>query len=377
MTLLAKSRKVILWVIFNVIAVIFIVALCEGFSSLVLFLQAISEARPLAERRHTQYDELLGWVNIRNLDIKDMYGPGVYLRTNSQSFRNNRDFQVNIPHNKIRIICSGDSFTFGYGVDNDHTWCERLTTQDSRLETVNMGQGGYGIDQAYLWYKRDGSKLGHNLQIFAFVTNDFRRMERDSFSGYGKPLLKLQKGRLQTTNVPVPRRAFYMPWIMQNRKAIDGLKSIQLLRNLFFQGDVKTEAEAGDLPTYDPASSEEIAFKILEDLVRLNKAKNSTLVLVYLPGQNFTDRDLKHWRQQVHTASERLGIIFIDLIDEFKDLPPDELAKMFIQEGQVTDYSLAAGHYTVKGNQYVADALYKRLLASPEILNKLTEISQK
>ena len=28
-----------------------------------------------------------------------------------------------------------------------------------------MGQGGYGIDQAYLWYKRDGTKLDHDVQI--------------------------------------------------------------------------------------------------------------------------------------------------------------------------------------------------------------------
>ena len=52
------------------------------------------------------------------------------------------------------------------------------------------------------------------------------------------------------------------------------------------------------------------------------------------------------------------GIIFIDLVDEFKDLPPDKLAEMFIQEEQVKDYSGTAGHYTIKGNQYVADVLY-------------------
>ena len=218
MILLTKIRKVILWAIFNVVVVILAFALCEGLSSIILFLQEIRTTLPMIERRHTQYDELLGWVNIPNIHIEDMYGPGVYVRTNSQSFRNNEDFNVSVPNNKIRVICSGNSFTFGYSVDNDHTWCQLLATKDDRLETINMGQGGYGIDQAYLWYKRDGSKLEHDIHIFAFITSDFKRMERSDFNGYGKPLLKLQKGALVATNVPAPRRPFYIPWITQNRE---------------------------------------------------------------------------------------------------------------------------------------------------------------
>ena len=77
-----------------------------------------------------------------------MYGPNVYLRTNSQAFRNNADFSATAPEPKARIICSGEFFTFGYGVDIDSTWCQLLASRNNRLEMVNMGQGGYGVDQA-------------------------------------------------------------------------------------------------------------------------------------------------------------------------------------------------------------------------------------
>ena len=132
--------------------------LLEGISSAVLFVRGIARAwrGPLAERTHTRYDELLGWVNEENVEIPDLYGEGLSIKTNSQGFRADRDYNVTPPAGKVRIICSGDSFTLGYGVDNDHTWCQLLTTFDDRLQTVNMGQGGYGIDQAYLWYERDG-----------------------------------------------------------------------------------------------------------------------------------------------------------------------------------------------------------------------------
>ena len=148
------------------------------------------------------------------------------------------------------------------------------------------------------------------------------------------------------------------------------------MNGLFFQGEAAAETEVDDRSTDEPASPEVIALKILEDLVQLNKAKNSTLVLVYLPGQNFTGEDLKRWRQRIHMASEQQGIIFIDLVDEFKDLPPDKLAEMFIQKEQVKDYNGTAGHYTNKGNQYVADVLYERLLSLPEVSKKLAQVNQ-
>ena len=51
-----------------------------------------------------------------------------------------------MPPGKTRIICSGDSFTLGFGVDNEHTWPQQLAARNANLETVNMGQGGYGAD---------------------------------------------------------------------------------------------------------------------------------------------------------------------------------------------------------------------------------------
>ncbi len=77
------------------------------------------------------------------------------------------------------------------GVSNNQTWCQLLTSINKQLQTINMDQGGAGIDQAYLWYKRDGVKFHHNLKIFAFITDDFVRMQRSKSSGYGKPLLYL------------------------------------------------------------------------------------------------------------------------------------------------------------------------------------------
>src|SRR5690349_21151756 len=76
----------------------------EGLSSVLYLSRGLS--RPLAERVHTRYDDLLGWVNVPDLHRPDMYGKGIGFRSNKQGFRNDRDFAVSVPLGKTRIICS-------------------------------------------------------------------------------------------------------------------------------------------------------------------------------------------------------------------------------------------------------------------------------
>jgi len=100
--------------------------LIEGLASTALFVRDMIKAAPLAEGRHTRYDATLGWVNIPGVAIPDMYAPGLSVRINRQGFRNDRDFATAVPEGKKRVICAGDSFTFGYRVDNSQPWCELL-----------------------------------------------------------------------------------------------------------------------------------------------------------------------------------------------------------------------------------------------------------
>src|SRR5262245_61369217 len=183
-----KGAKILL---INVVVLLALFALLEGAASL-LFIANQIRRTPAAEASYSRYDETLGWVSQPNVTRPDMYGPGVYLRTNSEGFRNDRDFARAVPPGKTRIICSGDSFTLGFGVNNDQAWCQRIAAINPQFETVNLGQGGYGFDQAYLLYMRAGRELDHQVHLFAFITDDFKRMQSDQFLGYGKPVLGIR-----------------------------------------------------------------------------------------------------------------------------------------------------------------------------------------
>jgi hypothetical protein len=335
-------------IVINTAVLAAVLIVIEGVASYVSFIRGYATAPDLAERRHTRYDALLGWVNVPNADIPDMYGPGVRLRINSQGFRNDRDFEPVVPAGKLRVICSGDSFTLGYGVDNDHPWCERLSKLNPRLETVNMGQGGYGADQAYLWYKRDGT-LPHQVQIFAFISDDLPRVSADAFSGYAKPVLKIDGDSLRVTNVPVPgstARRFL--------ERAQELRTVTVLRRLIRRVGVNANTDLSLEET------NRVIAKMLADLKRLNDERSSRLILVYLP----TELDLlqpdTEWLPPVVRAAQALNIPFVDLTSDFRAVPPVELAALFIRQGQL-DYPGSAGHYTVAGNELVAHAMLEKI----------------
>ena len=141
-----------------------------------------------------------------------------------------------------------------------------------------MGQGGYGLDQAYLWYKRAGLPLDHQLHLVAFITDDFLRMQFDDFVGYGKPLLGVRGDSIAVLNAPVPNRSRLGRWWVAKGNRVMNLNIVQLANRVF-----------GDPPTdrYNAArndSTRTVVARIFQDLARINAAKNSRLVLVLLPG---------------------------------------------------------------------------------------------
>jgi hypothetical protein len=369
---LAKAGRVILVAVWIVVLPVLALVLLEGGSSLVLFLHQI---RPGAEHIHTEHDTLLGWVNQPNVYIPDLYGPGLYLRTNAQRFRNNHPIAPQVPSGRVRVICSGDSFTLGYGVDNDHTWCERLAAQHPGIETVNMGQGGYGIDQAYLWYRRDGVALEHDVHLFAFIKADFTRMQSRSFNGYTKPVLAIRNGALTTENVPVPYRPFYAPWLTRSATAIAELRASDLIRRIkkrFPSARTTTEQAAPDDLGATDSLTWEIAAKVFADLDSVNQARHSVLVLVFLPTEGDRGNASATWRARVHELSDRRHIALVDLVEDFEQLPPDSTDRLFIRAGEI-EFAGAAGHYTAFGNEWVANRLYQHLLTMPEVTRRLPQ----
>jgi hypothetical protein len=331
-------------------------ALLEGAASLLLFTNDLANSgdRPMAEAKHTRYDAELGWVSVPHATVIDHYGPGRSLHTNARGFRGRNETPDRPPPGKRRVICSGDSFTLGWGVDDGEAWCALLAALDTTLETVNMGQGGYGIDQAYLWYRRDGANLVQDLQIFAVITDDFRRIRESRFLGYGKPVLRAHGDSLEVLNVPVPGRS---PWTRLATGSVVALRKLRLFdATQRLQRRMGGRAALADSAARDSAAISTVA-AVVRDLQRRHRALGSQLVLVYLPWVlDYAGRSSNTWRARLGAIAEREGVLYVDLVVAFRRMPPDSVSAHFIPFG-APGWAGAGGHYTALGNRWVAGQL--------------------
>jgi hypothetical protein len=356
------------------IAVFFLI---EGFCSSLLVIRKIHDNVVISKssRYSTQFDKQLGWANIPNYYQKNYFNSGVYVKINSQGFRSSSDFGSRVPANKLRIICSGDSMTFGTGVDNDHTWCQQLGVIDNRFETVNIAVPGYGVDQMYLHYVRDAAWLDHDVMIVAFIGDDFRRMGLKSFSAYAKPVLRLRNGQLAVDNLPAP---FISRWgsLVARAHLLDAIFQLSSLRVLDWA------FQRFSRPPVVNATSDmevqQVAAKIFEALQLINEKKNSLLVLVYLPiEQEYATPDSSQpWRDFVRNESAKRGIAFFDPVEGLRLLPADNVRAFYIARGtQPSNYPSAEGHLSDIGNEYFARTLHEFLIKLPQVSGRLTTVS--
>ena len=308
---------------------------------------------PWVAEPYTRYDPDLGWVNKPNVRLQNMFGTGAWVQTNGQSFRNASDTAPEVAPGRYRVICSGDSFTFGDGVDNDHTWCQQLAARDARIEPVNLGEGGYGADQAYLRYLRDARNLQHQAHVFAFIANDFVRMEEPLFLGFGKPILAIENGELVARNIPVPSLASKYPWLIAIPRALSATRTGDLVARTV------TKYRPGGRTSGEPQAQRDertrtIIRMMFARLKRAADARGIRLVLLYQPVIYDLDTARPNpWTKFVEDTARVLEIPIVNVLDEMRSR--NDTADLFLRVGT------AAGHYSNAGHAVAADALYKRL----------------
>jgi hypothetical protein len=106
-----------------------------------------------------------------------------------------------------------------------------------------------------------------------------------------------------------------------------------------------------------------LAVRVIEELQRLNREKQSVLVLVYLPiATDYYNTSSDTWRRHFSSAARERGIPFLDLVENFRSLPPEKVEHFYIRPWD--------GHLSPTGNQYVAKLIYDRFLGIPQIAKK-------
>jgi hypothetical protein len=332
--------------------------LLEGLASVLLSVRGATQELGMREESHCEYDSELGWRNRPNVKLPNLYGRGVGFSTNALGLRAVEDYSADVPSGRYRVVFLGDSFTMGYGVADDETYPAQIEALCPQIQSVNMGLGGYGLDQDYLWYKRDGERIRADALVVAFIAQDFYRMSDRRFLGYAKPVLKAQDGKLSVENVPVPRN-----WRLRTplQRLGTGLNALAVLR----AGRALVGREAPEGPRFYGEVSGDVfaaAELMFDDLTRLAAERGQTIVFAYLPMIDQLPQEPTREAQWIGDYGRRRHVPVVDLTPEFGQRPPWELARLFRRDA----------HYTPEGNRFVAGALLARLRAHLPLMPRET-----
>jgi len=83
---------------------------------------------------------------------------------------------------KRTVLVLGDSFTYGLGVDDDRTFCNRLQEAlSSTALIVNAGNPAKGTDYALRFFIARGAALRPEVVLLTFTKNDFGDNERQTY----------------------------------------------------------------------------------------------------------------------------------------------------------------------------------------------------
>jgi hypothetical protein len=182
----------------------------------------IAELLDSTQDRRQILDPVLGW----------RYRAGYTSATdrlNAQGLRGRREYDpVPGPH-ALRVAAFGDSFVYGSEVRDDDAWTALLEAGSGRIEALNYGVGGFGLDQAFLRFQIEGMALRPDVVLIGFAPDDLRRIVnvyRRFISSHEWPLAKprfvLRGDSLVTVPNPLPRHEDYRQ-LLQHPAAVRNL----------------------------------------------------------------------------------------------------------------------------------------------------------
>lgn len=138
-------------------------------------------------------------------------------RTNAQGFRADRDYAVEKPEGRLRVLVLGDSHTEGFEVRQDSVFsavAERyLKAQGLDAEVLNTGVSGFGTAEELVFLENEGFKYRPNVVVLGFFGNDFNDNMKEG-------LFVLDDGR------PVVRSHEFAPGV----GLLDAINSVGALR---------------------------------------------------------------------------------------------------------------------------------------------------
>ena len=322
------------------------------------------------------FDADLGW----NLTpSRTRRADGAVFRINSQSIRSDREYPLAGPPGIRRLTAFGDSFTHCSETTQVDCWAVQLEGAMPGTEVLNFGVPGFGPDQAWLRYQRDGRKFGGCAVLIGYFVGDIERVinrfrpfiHPDDSVVLGKPryLLDGDSLTLLPNAVTDPNVLRDPAWAEQNlaqndswfypgtfvRGPLDRSWLVRLARTAAYKrARQPLQRTLTGYPLYDENQeayqvTRRILLKFTEDV----RASGAAPVVIMMPGRLDLDLAMSGTPpyaglvEQLRAAGAPTIDLTAPLLDELQRRSMDELFE--------------DTHYSKRGNAVVAQALAREL----------------
>jgi len=278
-------------ILFRFAAVLISLVIVALFGEVALRVFAPLPAKAVDEKdRFCRFDHELGWAPLENFTYAEK---GFLVHQNQFGLRAPDDIQVKNTSGRKRVLVLGDSYVWGFGATQEELLTARQVYRTDD-ELINGGVSGYGTDQEYLFYLREGQKFEVDEVVLAFtLINDVANNLNSKQYSYLKPYFTLNAGRLILHNDHVrdsivqrfgrTLRRKSRVYVLCNDGVHALIKTLKRKHSKPFEADVVvSEADRKGI---------ELTLAILKKLKEAVEARHAELVVVFIP---YKDRVEQH-----------------------------------------------------------------------------------
>lgn len=294
------------------------------------------------------------------------------------------------PPGTRRIVVLGDSFMWGYGVENADMLSARLAQLLPGSEVVNLAANGYSTVQELVRFELEGLAYDPDLTLLAFTWNDLG----DNFDDKngGRPALTAEPdGHFEIVNRPVrhPWKPAHWQWLRHHSRLftfVDYARQVMREELRVWRRERSARVRPAGTPPGDerdngpldfsprqlygaPSAEIDQAWRAVEQLLgriaALTRQGGGRLLVLANASQQAIERDAFARRigadpeldwdrpaRRLAEICERLGVDFLDLHPVFRRQPEPEA--LFLPSNS---------HWSPRGHEVAARAVAEHLRA--------------
>jgi lysophospholipase L1-like esterase len=309
--------------------------------------------------RFWKYDSLLGWAHQPGQEgtfETPQFRTVVHinengLRDRQHSYQRQNDIE--------RILVLGDSFAWGYGVEESERFSQ-LLEKSLHVEVINAGVSGYSTDQELLWYRNEGIKYETDLVILVLAGNDVGDNDRQLVSTiYYKPKFVIEEDELVLIGYPVPKTSPQGKFIysLSQRSALAYFLVQRYFDLLSLYGKIKVNSDHANSPV-SGINAEREPFKLTIALIdeMRNIAESRKAKFMIVATERWWNSPSRETYKDFINTLQTEGFLVLDT----ESMPGFDPEVMLIPHD---------GHWNQSGHQFVAEEI-KALIETHQLLNQ-------